>query len=632
VGAGCGGSDKSNDPEDKVYQSIEIVPASAALQIMGGNAATQAFEVIGHTESGETETIKEGYSFSVLPEGLGSVEGTTFKSTTAYGGKGEVRVNVGELVASAQLNISIKNITLIPDANNPLPNNTPDLFGGGVDDTRKPSIVYPNDGVLLPTNLGGIEVHWLRGVAKNTVFEVSFANGLTDIRAYVRCNKPAGVVEDGCTWKPDLALWNTFAQTNRGLEPVTIRIRATDDQGTSVGNSATQTLEFAQDDIAGTLYYWSPSIASLVRHDFGDASDTFERVVPAEVDLKDPKKPADNGGKCLGCHAVSRDGVRIAASGRRSAGNYLLYDLKEAAPIVNETENTDDLTSFFSFNPDGTQLVAVRPSSYDRTQEGLVFYKTNCPPNMSTPCSAPTPLALRDANGVEVIATHPEWSPDGTRIVFTHVTKDTQGAAHAPLHGSISYIQKQGTGWSAVMPWVARAEKINRYNPSFAPDGSFILFNETHCPGNDVVVNACDGYTDPQAKLFAVETGGTPIILARANARGALDTTDALTNTFPRFSPFESAYKRGSATADNKVYWMTFSTSRRYGLLTTPDALNPAQTGGRGQYLWMVAIRPSALKDKKDPSFKAFLLPFQDLKTSNHIGVWTTVKVVREVS
>jgi hypothetical protein len=37
----------------------------------------------------------------------------------------------------------------------------------------------------------------------------------------------------------------------------------------------------------------------------------------------------------------------------------------------------------------------------------------------------------------------------------------------------------------------------------------------------------------------------------------------------------------------------------------------------------MFAIDPSGV-GAADPSFPAFCLPFQDLKTSNHIAQWTT--------
>ena len=51
---------------------------------------------------------------------------------------------------------------------------------------RAPDLVYPNDGVLLPPNLGRLEFHFKPG-AGNTLFELSFANPVTDVKVYLRC-------------------------------------------------------------------------------------------------------------------------------------------------------------------------------------------------------------------------------------------------------------------------------------------------------------------------------------------------------------------------------------------------------------------------------------------------------------
>ena len=46
------------------------------------------------------------------------------------------------------------------------------LFAGTADTARAPKVVYPNDGVLVPPNLGKLELHWLRGSADNALFEI----------------------------------------------------------------------------------------------------------------------------------------------------------------------------------------------------------------------------------------------------------------------------------------------------------------------------------------------------------------------------------------------------------------------------------------------------------------------------
>ena len=71
----------------------------------------------------------------------------------------------------------------------------------------------------------------------------------------------------------------------------------------------------------------------------------------------------------------------------------------------------------------------------------------------------------------------------------------------------------------------------NRFNPTFVPDGSLLLFSEvdqasysgTHvnsCNEANVTSNGrfCNGYSDPGAKTWAVvpEAGATPVFLANA--------------------------------------------------------------------------------------------------------------------
>ena len=84
------------------------------------------------------------------------------------------------------------------------------------------------------------------------------------------------------------------------------------------------------------------------------------------------------------------------------------------------------------------------------------------------------------------------------------------------------------------------------------------------------------------------------------------------------WAPFE--FQR-TQTPGSRVMWLTFSSSRRYGLRTPPPGTSPEAT--TGALLWMVAIDPDLAAQGQDPSYAAFCLPFQDVTTSNHIAQWT---------
>jgi hypothetical protein len=74
--------------------------------------------------------------------------------------------------------------------------------------------------------------------------------------------------------------------------------------------------------------------------------------------------------------------------------------------------------------------------------------------------------------------------------------------------------------------------------------------------------------------------------------------------------------------------WLTFSSSRRYGLRTPPAGTSSEST--TGTLLWMVAIDPDRAINGQDPSYAAFYLPFQDVTSSNHIAQWTKQVIVLE--
>jgi hypothetical protein len=187
--------------------------------------------------------------------------------------------------------------------------------------------------------------------------------------------------------------------------------------------------------------------------------------------------------------------------------------------------------------------------------------------------------------------------------------------------GAIEMVTDMGGTWSAPRVLLPRVTNENHYYPTFSPDGSFLVYDQSNCSGSLSI--ACNAYQDPTAQLKALALdlpGAQPLALARANAPGVMDVgrTD-LTNSFPKWSPF--IFQRTSELG-SKVEWITFSSTRNYGLRAAP-------TGGgdenpQGTLIWMAAVDPTRVAQGTDPSYPAFALPFQDTATSNHIAQWTT--------
>ena len=66
---------------------------------------------------------------------------------------------------------------------------------------KKPAIVYPPEGVVVPPNLNSIEFHFIPA-AGQTLFEFTFHAPTTSLSIFTGCSPLNG----GCVFKPDAAL------------------------------------------------------------------------------------------------------------------------------------------------------------------------------------------------------------------------------------------------------------------------------------------------------------------------------------------------------------------------------------------------------------------------------------------
>jgi hypothetical protein len=577
--------------------SLTVEPAVATLTVAsGGPAQTQQFRAFGVVNGSRVDVTKRVTWSS--ERGTVALINSSGLATTVTGNGGETRIRAvnGSHVGEAQLTVRYSFTGPDPGATGgmPLPDDPAGKLAGRVDPGRAPQLVYPNNGVLLPPNVSGIEVHFRPG-AGNTLFEVGFVGPLGEVKLFIRCTRPQDVSE-GCVYQPDPDLWRGVAETNAGKGLVKLTVRGTDDSGSGVGSSATFDLEFSKDPLRGALYYWTTSDnTGVMRWNFADATQTTaQRVI----------SPAQTGGTCVGCHSISPDGARIVASvGGQNDARVLLFDVPTAAAAA--TFPLAERSQFETWKFDSSAFIGVgRAGAYSGANQLRLF-------------DGQTGQMTQAISLGDVRADHPDWGwKTGNVLAFTSVDLAGSYTDQRPGIGGISYLSHQNGTFGAPQVLVPPQPGKNRYYPAVSPSENLLVFNESTCNSGSYSAE-CDGDTDPTASMYGVRiaAGAAPVALAMANAPGIEDGGNTiLTNSYPKWSPFEF-----QLTEFQSLLWLTVSSSRQYGLRNPPQ-------NNRGEtvtLIWMVGVDPSALTLNQDPSYAAFCLPFQDIRTSNHIAQWT---------
>jgi hypothetical protein len=497
----------------------------------------------------------------------------------------------------------------------------PACTGQGVD----PQLVYPPDQVLLPPNMNVIEVQFLPGNG-NTVFEIDFENAVTDVRLETKCNpisSTRGAATGGCTFALDPTDWNYAATHNRGGDPVTVTVRAAPSDVSCVSGSNARQINFSEQDLMGGIYYWQSTTQNgvagktggIFRKDFGNPDPTPE-----------PFLTPGNLNKCVGCHFLSRDGLKMTYGSDDADSDDEYGDLKVV--LYDITTRTAAATTL----PAGFQTFEAAGHDSLLASDG----KGQGPMGELLHFNGLTGKAMTDSLLSGLVAqrvTHPDWSRDGSTVYFTVATAIAGIAGYSlkdDLHVTNGSIYAAAVASGAVSNPVALVTAAsadeNNYYPAISPDGSSIIFNRA--VGTTLPTH--DSYNNPNAKLFAVPAaGGKPVELVKANYK------DGMTNSWPRWSPFVQMYK------GKHLLWVTFSSTRDYGLRVANEGaqyfncyppVSPEDTSGdhakpfdpncTQPQIWMAAVSLEDLASGNDPSFPAFWLPFQDVTAHNHIAQW----------
>lgn len=625
-----------------VISNVTIEPANATLTVQAGQSASQAYKVMGVIDGQGPAVdvtsrfvlwVPDNYLVGDFPANGGPLFTSRIPVAATdpaqRGGTLTVKaeaLNPGSVPLFATTSLTVNLVadldTTSAGADAGIPANPGTLFGGTANPSRAPVLAYPNDGTMLPPNLKVLDVHWMPGSAANTLYEIRFTSPTSTITYYSRCGAIQDLLVTGaCGFQLDATGYAYLAQSNAGQGNVALTIRGTDDTGSSVGTSATFNIQFAEESVNGGVYYWDVTDTRIMRFDFGGANTT--------PDVFFAKSQYGTDGVCVGCHAISPDGTKMVASeGGQGDGrmDYIGNVATVSAPLT-QTESTTSRVQFAAFDPLGTQFVSVdadgQMANGSDTTNNLWFHDGT--------------TGLVDTTKTKQLTfepDHPAWSPDGTMIAMTHVGAHNTSqreylggidvATFAPGSVSDAGVSVTPAGASLGDPVVvvpsnvtSGTSSINSYNPSFAPDSSFLVFSQTICATTDAKTDKCDSdiLGNVSATTWAVKPvkGATALHLDNAAKGGVADgATPTILDTFPRATPFET--KQGSG----RLFWFTVASLRQPGLRR-----KDFDPGEQQQQLWMFAVDPAKIAAGQDGSFSAFFLPFQDPKTSNHIAEWT---------
>ena len=519
---------------------------------------------------GTSRDVTSEVTWTATNTPLGAFTGNVFTSTPGRGGVTTILARLGTRTTTTSLTIRVDTVIIV----DPAPADAPTRFDGTVDPARAPAVVYPLDGAAVPPNLGELEFHYRQN--GSDLFELRLSTSASTFRIYMGCPESVG---GGCAYTLPRDVWDVIASETRGAGPIEIRLRGVDASG-RMGEAAIQTMRVVEEPITGGLYYWNAT-GSIDRFEFGVPGARAERfLTPTQA----------GAGMCVGCHALSRDGTRIAIGTDIPTTTWQVFDVMSRTRLYARGGGgfLPSQPNFASFSPDSSQIVT----------------------------SALSGLTIRSATADTVItdnlgggpASQPDWSPDGDHIVFVRhdapaiLLYDVLGVST----GRIVRLDRSGDSWT-VGPTLVSTPGENNYYPAYSPDGQFVVYN--HSPSNTGSAGADpdSGMTGvPDAQIFIVPSaGGDPIRLARLQG---------LADSWAKWDP--TIYQ----DSGRNLFWLTWSSRRAFGLRVATDV--------RAQ-LWMTSVDPAALARGEEGVTAPFRLPFQDLTTSNHIAQWVTT-VVRQ--
>ncbi len=551
--------------------SLYFTPASATVVLNGKGSVSKSFTL--HAKRGDGTVIDvSAMSIDFDRPDLATMkvgEPVELTASGPYAGTGTLQAVYEGKTASATLTVQMHVVDVGAGVT---PGAVSTLNGKSLPkDPALSSLLYPYDKTYFPLGLTSPLTMWTAPNADD-VYRIHYAEKNYTYDGYFAVPQPGQL-------RIDQATWDELTASNGG-DPLALTLYRWDAATMKAYTSASESFTVVPASMQGAIYYWSVS-----------GTGEMARIQPGTGAAPDIL----NGGTCMGCHAVSKDGSTLVAAveGEGSTDNTDTRSwVSYALPAVTQIDASHLFGGNVAVTIDGKYTVfGTAPMHLGNTATGA---------EIATSGIETFPLDT----GMVTLA-HPAFAPDGKH--FAAIQSDTNWvywtvgklALLTWNEASLSFTAPTKLADGSMIPGANHAIAY----PSFSPDSNWIAFHvadyATACNPNGCTVDT----TDTGALYMQNVSGATPIEL------------ETLTNSSPNpadhdlsFEPTFNPVERGG------YFWVVFTSERNWGneVVGTPNA---------GQKrLWVAAI--DSKTGTTDPSHPAFFLEGQVETTANMRGFW----------